>query len=187
MQQRKILSSDQLCVDSVETFNIMAAMTSYNEFHLVVSDIYRHKYIDGNDPDIRSQRMDHAHYLPLPRRYWSWIECCASWRYTNLLWMGEIPICLLWLHYLKWDIESKSWMWEDNGSLKDDTNSLRVLNETLEMVTIASCQRVEGNFIDLVRRNVCDWKIERDSGLGEYCCLLKLGEVLRWRQSSGVK
>jgi len=47
-------------------------------------------------------------------------------------------------------------MWEDNGSLKDDINSLRVLNETLEMVTIASCQRVEGNFIDLVRRNVCD-------------------------------
>lgn len=105
MQQRKLLSSDQLCVDSVETFNIMAAMTSYNEFHLVVSDIYRHKYTDGNDPDKRSRRMDHAHYIPLPRRYWSWIECCASWKYTNLLWMGEIPICLLWLHYLKWDIE----------------------------------------------------------------------------------
>jgi hypothetical protein len=32
-------------------------------------------------------------------------------------------------------------MWEDNGSLTDDINSLRVLNETLEMVTIASCQR----------------------------------------------
>jgi len=40
-------------------------------------------------------------------------------------------------------------MWEDNGSLTGDINRLRVLDETLEMVTIASCQRIEGNFIDL--------------------------------------
>ena len=30
-----------------------------------------------------------------------------------------------------------------------DINRLRVLDETLEMVTIASCQPIEGNFIDL--------------------------------------
>ena len=63
MQQRKLLSSDQLCVDSVDTFNIMAAMTSYNEFHLVVSNTST-AMIQVRD---REGWTTHIFYLPLPR------------------------------------------------------------------------------------------------------------------------
>jgi hypothetical protein len=127
---------------------------------------HNHKYSDGEERDrsyyanrqfnptthdiemlsrFRKLRILGIHFAPLNGRYPFLFQ-------FPLLQKLKIHGC----NYLKWDLDMlaglpllKELLFTCNRSLTGNINSLRVLKDTLEEVTISDCFKVQGNFMDL--------------------------------------
>eukprot|EP00984_Skeletonema_dohrnii_P029105 scaffold19455_cov67-Skeletonema_dohrnii-CCMP3373.AAC.2 len=140
------------------------ALPNLQEINLHVME-YGHRFDDGEDPDesvaartanetihdieilsrFRKLRILGIHYAPLNGRYPFLFQ-------FPLLQKLEIDGG----HYLKWNLGMlaglpllKELLFTCNPSLTGNINSLRVLKDTLEKVTINECFNVQGNFMDL--------------------------------------
>jgi hypothetical protein len=161
------------CVESVVDYNTVNVMTravpNLQQISLgPLDEDLEHKYSDGEDPN-EGRAAYTADWTPLD------IEIISNFRKLRVLEIswgtnlnGRYPFLfnsfpLLQKLYiqeclnLKWDLEMlagfpvlKELQCVLNiESMTGNINSLRVLKDTLEKVTIKSCSRVEGNFMDL--------------------------------------
>ncbi len=156
------------CVRNVKNYSAMTvittAMPNLQQITLCALE-WRHKFSEGEDPDeeraaitadnvthdigiittFRKLRILNISHAPLNGRY------SVLFNFP-LLQKLSITGC----KYLKCDLKMlaglpslKELHCESNRCLTDNINSLRVLKDTLERVTIAECYNVEGNFMDL--------------------------------------
>jgi len=162
---KTIVPMTDFAVDSVIKYDAMAAVTTalpnLQQITIARLDI-GHKYRDGEDPDEEMAAYDNN--LPtldieiLSRfsklRSLELFGAPLNGRYPFLfnfprLEKLRIRSCI----YLKWDLEMlaaglpllKELDCYDSQSLTGTINSLRVLKDTLEKVTIFDCPHVEGN------------------------------------------
>jgi len=157
-------------VDSVVTYNAMAAMTTAlpNLQQITLSSLgnHRHKYNDGEDPD---------EYRTAQTLYWTTHEIDIISNFSKLCILevetyhlnGRYPFLFNFpllqslrincCHYLKWDLEVLAGLplltelyCHNNFGLTGNINSLRVLKDTLAKASISNCHHVDGNFMELV-------------------------------------
>jgi hypothetical protein len=158
-------------VDSVEKYNAMAVMTRAMPSlqQITLHDLGRgHKWSDGEDPD------DARFALAVRLANWTThdIETISNFSKLRILEINaglngryfvlfnSFPLLqklsIKYCRYLKWELEMlaglpslKELKCSDNTRLTGSMNSLIVLKDTLEKVTIECCENVEGNFMDL--------------------------------------
>jgi hypothetical protein len=159
-----------LRVYNTRTYNAMGVMTRAmpNLQQIAIGYLGRlHKYSDGEDPD-EGEAARYANWTPHD------IEIISNFRHLSILeiftyaglngrysvFFNSFPLLqklrIHHCHNLKWDLEMlagfpllKELDCEYNFRLTGNINSLRVLKDTLEVVNINVCRRVEGNFMDL--------------------------------------
>jgi hypothetical protein len=168
--KKTIVPLSDFGVNSLNGYNAMRMLTTEmpNLQQIWLSGFRdRHKYVDGEDPDESMAAANIAHYTPLD------VEIISNFSklrildiYHNVL-NGRYPFLFnsfpllqkLTINYcdlLKWDLDMltgfpllKELDCCYNRCLTGNINSLRVLKDTLEKVTIYECESVEGNFMDL--------------------------------------
>jgi hypothetical protein len=126
---------------------------------------YGHRWSDGEDPDEELAVYDEdrtAHDIEIISNFSK--LCTLKIEYSSL--NGRYPVLfnfplllklsIKYCNDLKWDLEMlggfpllKELDCLCNRRMTGNINSLRVLKETLELVKIRDCSRVEGNFMDL--------------------------------------
>jgi hypothetical protein len=164
--RKTIVPPIEFCVDSLEKYNGMVAMTRAMP-NLQQVEIGRlgwgHKYADGEDPDEERPADYTTHDIEIISNF-SKLKildidmALMNGRYPSLfnsfplLQKLSIQTCF----HLKWDLEMlvglpllKELSCENNYRLTGNIKSLRVLKGTLEKVYIMHSSRVEGNFMDL--------------------------------------
>eukprot|EP00984_Skeletonema_dohrnii_P005982 scaffold2120_cov150-Skeletonema_dohrnii-CCMP3373.AAC.5 len=157
-------------VCSERQFIAMAAMsTALPNIQQITlrSLLFRHKYSDGEDPDEEeatntAHDITHDIEIMISRfrklRSLDIIKAPLNGRYPflfNFPVLEQLKIHVS--HYLKFDLEIlatglpvlKELNCYLNYFLTGNLNSLRVLKDTLEKVTISDCPNVQGNFMDL--------------------------------------
>ena len=171
--RKTIVPPTDFRVNNMESYNAMTVMTTVMpnlqqiDLHSLRRRLgYEHKYNDGEDPD-EDLAARTASYTAHD------IEIISNFRKLRILEInnarlnGRYPVLfnfpLLqklsisnYCRYLKWDLEMLSGMpllkelvVFNNHSLTGNIKSLRVIKDTLEKVTIYSCENVEGNLMDL--------------------------------------
>jgi hypothetical protein len=160
-------------VNSVTRFNAMGVMTRAmpNLQQIELSYIgKRHKWSDGEDPDERwtARTADWTtHNIEIISNF-SKLQILEI--YGGLQLNGRYPflfnsfpllqkLTIKHCHHLKWDLEMLAglpllkvlycWSNEKVSSVTGTINSLRVLKDTLQKVTIVNCPNVGGNLMDL--------------------------------------
>jgi hypothetical protein len=171
--KKTIVPPTDFCVYSVENYNTMTVMTEAlpNLQQMSIGDFgHGHKYSDGEDPDERvaartANLTSHdigiiSNFRKL--RYLKIEESAFGGAPLN----GRYPVffgfpllqklSIQGCNALKWDLGMlaglpllKELNCCFNICLTGNINSLRVLKDTLEKVTIRCCENVEGNFMDL--------------------------------------
>ncbi len=157
-------------VDSVKTYNALTVMSTVlpnlQSVKIEYFTPFNHKYNDGEDPDeeYAAATADYTAYdigiVSAFRKLCRLEIDCAplNGRYPFLF--NSFPLLqklsIQWCNYLKWDLEMlvglpmlKELECCGNSKLTGNINSLRVLKDKLEKVTLGSCANVEGNFMDL--------------------------------------
>jgi hypothetical protein len=168
--RKAIIPPTKVIVDSFKdayTMRVMAeAMPNLQRIDLHSLNAYYHKWSDGEDPYLKeaARTADHTAHD---------IEIISNFSKLKILKIGgtelngRYPILFnsfpllqkLTIQHgrcLKWDLEMlagfpslKELYCLSNSRLAGNINSLSVLNETLESVTIRYCVNVKGNFMDL--------------------------------------
>ncbi len=165
--KKTIVPLTDFYVDSVRNYNTMRVMAeAMPNLQQIVLRGLGGKYIDGEDPDeeeaartadwtthdieITSNfsrlRILEIDYAPLNGRY--------PFLFNSFPLLQKLS--LNYCYHLKWDLDMlagfpllKELYCVINPCLTGNINSLRVLKDTLEKVTIECCENVEGNFMDL--------------------------------------
>jgi len=153
--------------DSVRKYNALVAMSTAlpNLQQISVRGLDGgHKYSDGDDPE-RMQAGRTANFITLD------INIISRFRKLRILELYSAPLngrypvlfdfpllhklSIKYVHCLKWNLEIlaglpllKELFCTSNESLTGNIDSLRVLKDTLEKVTL-DCPHIEGNFMDL--------------------------------------
>jgi hypothetical protein len=158
-------------VDSVEKYNAINVMTEampnlqqIRISYLGSDDNGRHKYSDGEDP-VEERAIETANWPTHD------IEIISNFSKLRELYIGaplngrypfifnSFPLLekltIQYSDYIKWDLDMLAGMpllkeldCRSNYCLNGNINSLRVLKDTLEKVTIIDCE-AEGNFMEL--------------------------------------
>mmetsp|Transcript_2349 Transcript_2349/g.3520 ORF Transcript_2349/g.3520 Transcript_2349/m.3520 type:complete len:411 (+) Transcript_2349:187-1419(+) len=158
---------DHFCVDSIVNYNAMRAMTTAlpNLQQLSICSLGKgHKYIDGEDPNERraAQTANYTtHDINIISNFRK-LRCLdlgrtrLNGRYPFLFNFPLLQQLKINCYYLKFDLDMLAGLplleelyCHDNQFLTGNINSLRVLKDTLEKVTISFSPRVQGNFMDL--------------------------------------
>ncbi len=154
-------------VHNMRTYNAMNVMATElpNLQQIVIGDLgNRDKWSDGEDPNEgwAARTADYtSHDIGIISNFNKLrileIDTFLNGRYP--VFFGFSLLQKLIIHnctYLKWDLEMlsglpelKEFVCNGNYGLTGTINSLRVLKDTLEVVYIKHCSRVEGNFMDL--------------------------------------
>jgi hypothetical protein len=158
------------CIDSLGNYNTMRVMTTempnLQQIEIGYLGYAGHKYNDGEDPDESLAADcfydgDVTHDIQILSNFSKLrilkLKCGLNGRYPFLF--NSFPMlqklsieCI----FIKWDLEMlagspllKELTCIESEFLTGNINSLKVLKDTLELVTIWSCEDVEGNFMDL--------------------------------------
>eukprot|EP00984_Skeletonema_dohrnii_P032408 scaffold26504_cov228-Skeletonema_dohrnii-CCMP3373.AAC.15 len=164
-----IVPPDVFRVNSLNKYNTMRAMTTAlpNLQQLQISDLgIGHKYIEGEDPN-ESMAEVTANYTTHDINIISSFKKLRSLHIDTAYLNGRYPVLfdfpllrelrVISSDYLKFDLGMLSASFPllkvlnvtGTKNLTGDLSSLRVLKDTLEMVEIKCCERIEGNFMDL--------------------------------------
>ena len=165
----RIIPPVDFCVNSVEKYNAVNVMTRVMPTLQQITIGYLefgHNWSDGEDPDER-EAAETADYTTHD------IEIISNFRHLRILEIftyarlnGRYPFLFNFpllqkldiqhCYYLKWDLEMlaglpflKELDCYYNDFLTGNISSLRVLKDTLEVVNISVCRRVEGNLMYL--------------------------------------
>ncbi|KAK1734485.1 hypothetical protein QTG54_014733 [Skeletonema marinoi] len=165
--KKTIVPMTEFRVDDVREYNDLVAMSTAlpNLQQIYFRRLNEDKYSDGDDPD-EEEATDTANFITHD------IEIISRFRKLRSLELvltplnGRYPFLfsfpllhklnITMCHHLKWDLEIleglpllKELSCCHLDSVTGNINSLRVLKDTLEKVTIRDCFEVQGNFMDL--------------------------------------
>ncbi len=167
VKKTTVPTTDVFCLKSVKKYSAMGVMTTElpNLQQIMIGGLeYGHKWSVGEDPDEEwaAQTADRTtHDIGIISAF---RKLCIlgisnaglNGRYPALFNFPLLQKFSIGCSLMKWDLEMlaglpslKELNCEDNQNLTGNINSLRLLKDTLEKVTLQDCPRVEGNFMDL--------------------------------------